>query len=105
MRLRQVGKPLENADVAVPEIGPSEVLIRVAAAGICHSDEHYRDGISRIDRLPVTLGTKSQVGSKKSAPISSMSGPAIGSAYIIWHTAELVSSAFAAWNSFAVPEK
>jgi D-arabinose 1-dehydrogenase-like Zn-dependent alcohol dehydrogenase len=56
VRLRQVGKPLENADVPVPEIGPSEVLIRIAAAGICHSDAHYRDGISRIGLLPVTLG-------------------------------------------------
>jgi D-arabinose 1-dehydrogenase-like Zn-dependent alcohol dehydrogenase len=56
VRLTHVGKPLENADVPVPEIGPAEVLIRIAAAGICHSDAHYRDGISRIDRLPVTLG-------------------------------------------------
>ena len=56
VRLGQVGKPLENADVPVPEIGPSEVLVRIAAAGICHSDAHYRDGISRIGLLPVTLG-------------------------------------------------
>jgi D-arabinose 1-dehydrogenase-like Zn-dependent alcohol dehydrogenase len=56
VRLSQVGKPLEEADVAFPEIGPSDVLIRVAACGICHSDEHYRAGISRIERLPVTLG-------------------------------------------------
>src|SRR6266513_1591003 len=56
VRLTQVGKPLENADVPVPETGPTEVLIRVAAAGICHSDAHYRAGISRIDDLPLTLG-------------------------------------------------
>src|SRR4029077_15633751 len=56
VRLTQGGKPLENADVPVPEIGPTEVLIRVAAAGICHSDSHYRRGISKIDRLPLTLG-------------------------------------------------
>src|SRR6266498_3311933 len=56
VRLTQVGKPLENADVPVPETGPTEVLIRVAAAGICHSDAHYRAGISKIDRLPLTLG-------------------------------------------------
>src|SRR5947207_12882040 len=31
-------------------------LIRVAAAGICHSDAHYRENISKIDRLPLTLG-------------------------------------------------
>ena len=56
VRLTQVRKPLENADVPVPETGPTEVLIRVAAAGICHSDAHYRAGISEIDRLPLTLG-------------------------------------------------
>jgi propanol-preferring alcohol dehydrogenase len=56
VRLTQVGKPLEEAEVDLPEIGASDVLIRVAASGICHSDEHYRAGISRIDSLPVTLG-------------------------------------------------
>jgi D-arabinose 1-dehydrogenase-like Zn-dependent alcohol dehydrogenase len=56
VRLTQVGKPLQEAEVDVPEIGASDVLIRVAACGICHSDEHYRAGISRMDRLPVTLG-------------------------------------------------
>ena len=56
VRLTQVGKPLEEAEVDLPEIGASDVLIRVAACGICHSDEHYRAGISRIERLPVTLG-------------------------------------------------
>ena len=56
VRLVQVGKPLEETEVDLPEIGASDVLIRVAACGICHSDEHYRAGISRIDRLPVTLG-------------------------------------------------
>jgi propanol-preferring alcohol dehydrogenase len=52
----QIGEPLEEAEVALPEIGPSEVLVRVEACGICHSDAHYRAGISPIDRLPLTLG-------------------------------------------------
>jgi D-arabinose 1-dehydrogenase-like Zn-dependent alcohol dehydrogenase len=56
VRLIQLGKPLEDAEIALPEIGPSEVLVRVAACGICHSDAHYRAGISPIDPLPVTLG-------------------------------------------------
>ncbi len=56
VRLVQLGKPLEDAEVALPEIGPSEVLVRVAACGICHSDAHFRAGISTIDPLPVTLG-------------------------------------------------
>jgi 2-desacetyl-2-hydroxyethyl bacteriochlorophyllide A dehydrogenase len=56
VRLAQIGKPLQEADVALPEVGPSDVLVRVAACGICHSDAHYRAGISTIDPLPVTLG-------------------------------------------------
>jgi D-arabinose 1-dehydrogenase-like Zn-dependent alcohol dehydrogenase len=56
VRLTQIGKPLESAEIPIPEISPDEVLIRVAAAGICHSDAHYRAGISKIDNLPVTLG-------------------------------------------------
>ncbi len=56
VQLVQLGKPLEDAEVPLPEIGPSEVLVRVAACGICHSDAHYRGGISPIDSLPVTLG-------------------------------------------------
>src|SRR5437870_6294833 len=56
VRLVQIREPLENAEIEVPEIGLSEVLIRVGATGICHSDAHYRAGISKIDNLPVTLG-------------------------------------------------
>jgi len=56
VRLVEIGKPLEDANVPIPEIGLSDVLIRVAAAGICHSDVHYRGGISKIDHLPLTLG-------------------------------------------------
>ena len=56
VRLTQVRQPLENSCIPVPEIGPTEVLVRVAAAGICHSDAHYRAGISKIDNLPLTLG-------------------------------------------------
>ena len=56
VQLTQIGKPLIDANVPIPEIGTSDVLIRVAAAGICHSDAHYRAGISKIDHLPLTLG-------------------------------------------------
>src|SRR5437762_11967648 len=56
VQLVETGAPLENAEIPLPEIGPSEVLVRVAACGICHSDAHYRAGISPIDPLPVTLG-------------------------------------------------
>ena len=56
VRLVKVGKPLEVAEVPIPKIDPSDVLIRIEAAGICHSDEHYRAGVSKIHNLPLTLG-------------------------------------------------
>jgi propanol-preferring alcohol dehydrogenase len=56
VRLVQLGHPLQDAEIAVPEIGPADVLVRVAACGICHSDAHYRAGISPIAVLPVTPG-------------------------------------------------
>src|SRR4029450_605849 len=56
VRLTQVGKPLQEADVDLPEIGASDVLIRVAACGLCRSAEHYSGESCPIARLPVTLG-------------------------------------------------
>lgn len=56
VRLIAPGRPLEMQEVAVPTVGPKEVLVRVKAAGICHSDVHYRAGISPVRPLPLTLG-------------------------------------------------
>jgi len=56
VRLIQRERRLELQEVAVPEPGPHDALVRVKAAGICHSDAHYRAGKSRVDPLPLTLG-------------------------------------------------
>jgi len=56
VRLVEAGRPLEMRDVPRPSPGPSDVLVRVRAAGICHSDAHYRAGKSRVHPLPLTLG-------------------------------------------------
>jgi propanol-preferring alcohol dehydrogenase len=50
------GQPLQLREIPKPQPGPDDVLLRVQAAGICHSDGHYRAGVSKIARLPVTLG-------------------------------------------------
>jgi D-arabinose 1-dehydrogenase-like Zn-dependent alcohol dehydrogenase len=42
VRLVQAGKPLMMQELPIPEIGSRDVLIRVKAVGICHSDVHYR---------------------------------------------------------------
>ncbi len=56
VRMVAVGKPLEMFDLPVPKIGDRDVLVRVRAAGICHSDVHYRAGTSPVRPLPMTLG-------------------------------------------------
>jgi len=66
--LREVGKPLVIENVKISKPGPNEVLIRTAAAGVCHSDLHFIEG-SYPAQMPVVLGHESagiveQVGSE-----------------------------------------
>jgi 2-desacetyl-2-hydroxyethyl bacteriochlorophyllide A dehydrogenase len=56
VRMVQVGQPLELHEIPVPSIGERDILVRVRAAGICHSDVHYRAGRSPVRPLPLTLG-------------------------------------------------
>ena len=51
------GKPLEIREVPRPEPGPGEILVKVAACGLCHSDLHYLDhGVPTFKAPPLTLG-------------------------------------------------
>jgi propanol-preferring alcohol dehydrogenase len=52
----KVGQPLENQELPTPAMGERDILVRVHAAGICHSDVHYRAGRSPVRPLPMTLG-------------------------------------------------
>jgi propanol-preferring alcohol dehydrogenase len=56
IRLIEPGRPLEAEEVEIPQIGDKDILVRVRAAGICHSDAHYRAGVSPVRPLPLTLG-------------------------------------------------
>ncbi len=56
VRLVKTGQPLQMQEVSIPRIEEQDVLVRVKAAGICHSDAHYRAGVSPVLSLPLTLG-------------------------------------------------
>jgi propanol-preferring alcohol dehydrogenase len=56
IQLISVGAPLEGRDLPPLEPSEGEVVIDVHAAGICHSDVHYRAGSPRPRELPRTLG-------------------------------------------------
>jgi D-arabinose 1-dehydrogenase-like Zn-dependent alcohol dehydrogenase len=55
VRLPAPGRGLEDARLAAAPPGAGDVLVRVKAAGICHSDAHYRAGVGST-RHPLTLG-------------------------------------------------
>jgi propanol-preferring alcohol dehydrogenase len=56
LRFVGVNQPLQMQEIPIPEIGRSGILVKVKAAGICHSDVHYRAGISPVNPVPLTLG-------------------------------------------------
>ncbi|UFQ20093.1 MULTISPECIES: Zn-dependent alcohol dehydrogenase [Streptomyces] len=53
--LPAVGSPLEIADIELPEPGPGQVRVRLAAAGVCHSDLSLSNGTMRVP-VPAVLG-------------------------------------------------
>jgi len=53
-RMHGYNQPLQIDDVQVPEVGPTQVLIKVAATGMCRSDFQLVDGYFR-QGLPVDL--------------------------------------------------
>ena len=42
--VREFGKPLCIEEVAIPEVKPGQVLVKVVASGVCHTDLHAADG-------------------------------------------------------------
>jgi propanol-preferring alcohol dehydrogenase len=56
VQMISAGQPLQLHEIPAPAIGERDILVRVRAAGICHSDVHYRAGRSPVRPLPMTLG-------------------------------------------------
>jgi propanol-preferring alcohol dehydrogenase len=44
------------AEIAIPQPGPGQVLIKVLACGVCHTDLHIVDGEISEPKLPLILG-------------------------------------------------
>jgi NADPH2:quinone reductase len=57
IRINKHGGPevLEHEDIATPEAGAGQVLIKVAAAGLNYIDTYHRTGLYPVE-LPLTLG-------------------------------------------------
>lgn len=53
--LSAVGAPLEIREIQLPQPGPGQVRVRLAAAGVCHSDLSLSNGTLRVP-VPAVLG-------------------------------------------------
>jgi propanol-preferring alcohol dehydrogenase len=56
VRLNAPGEALRVEEVPLPEPSGSEVRVRVAGCGVCHTDLHIADGTQARVKLPLTLG-------------------------------------------------
>jgi len=56
MILDAPGRPLREAEIPRPEPGPGQVLLKVAACGVCRTDLHVVDGELPRPRLPLIPG-------------------------------------------------
>src|SRR6476659_2615330 len=52
---RSKGARVELVDITVPDPGPNDVVVRIQACGVCHTDLTYRDG-GINDEFPFLLG-------------------------------------------------
>lgn len=52
---RAQGAPVELTEIVIPDPGPGEVVVAIAACGVCHTDLTYREG-GINDEFPFLLG-------------------------------------------------
>ncbi|MFA5873428.1 MAG: zinc-dependent alcohol dehydrogenase family protein [Anaerolineales bacterium] len=56
MLLEAPHQPLRLAELPIPQPGPGQVLLKVHACGVCHTDLHIVDGELSEPKLPLVLG-------------------------------------------------
>jgi propanol-preferring alcohol dehydrogenase len=92
--LHEFKQPLEVEEVPTPKPGAGEVLIKIEASGVCHSDLHLAEGdwpqLAAIIKLPLILGHE-VVGNvvETGAGVSDLKpGDRVGVAWIHWSCGE-----------------
>src|ERR1700753_1950745 len=54
--LEEFGKPLVVQDIGLDGPGPGEVLVRLVACGVCHTDMYTASGVDPSGYAPTVLG-------------------------------------------------
>src|SRR5699024_2083728 len=52
---REKGTEVETVTIVIPVPGPNDVIVKIQACGVCHTDLAYRDGDIE-DAFPFLLG-------------------------------------------------
>jgi propanol-preferring alcohol dehydrogenase len=92
--LREFKKPLAIEEVERPKPGAGEILIKVEACGVCHSDLHVADGdwaqLARVVKRPLILGHEiaGRVVEKGAAVQELQIGDRVGVPWIHWTCGE-----------------
>ena len=92
--LREFKKPLAFEDIPRPSLDADEVLIKVEACGVCHSDLHVADGdwppFASLTKRPLILGHEiaGRVVEKGSAVEELQVGDRVGMPWIYWTCGE-----------------
>jgi propanol-preferring alcohol dehydrogenase len=92
--LREFKKPLAIEEVGQPQPGADEILIRVEACGVCHSDVHVADGdwpqFAKIVKTPLIPGHEiAGVVVEKGAAVQDLQiGDRVGIPWIYWTCGE-----------------
>jgi propanol-preferring alcohol dehydrogenase len=61
--VREFRKPLMIDEVPVPEVGPGQILVKIEASGVCHTDLHAADGDWPVKPIPPFIPGHEGVGS------------------------------------------
>ena len=86
--VREFGKPLVIEEVAIPEPGPGQILVKYEATGVCHTDLHAANGDWPVKPNPPFIPGHEGVGyvAKLGAGVSRIKeGDRVGVAWL--HTA------------------
>lgn len=92
-QLTRFGDPLERVESPPPEPAGTEVLVRIEACGVCHSDLHLQDGffdlgggrrldLSKGRALPLTLGH--EIAGVATAHGPDADGVDVGKRYVVY---------------------
>src|SRR4051795_1253134 len=77
------GSSLALTELPDPEPGPGEILIEVAACGVCRTDLHIIDGELARPKLPLVLGHEI-VGNVLEATARFAKGTRVGVPWLAW---------------------